>query len=229
MRPGRHRVAGHRRQGSPPGARQVQKDHRPGRGGVGPSADWTARLSSPVTADDPALRRAEHVRAAARRPREAPRRGVRRGLRRSGPRVPAPGRPRPRPARARRVRRRAGPARSDRPRARGRDATARTSSTRSIRCCHRPRRDPAPSRASRTAPASPPILEAWTGAPGSRPPAASRRPARSRAATRSGCGPTCSASGGRCGRTTRARASSPRSSAATCGSSMCRTGAARPS
>ena len=38
--------------------------------------------------------------------------------------------------------------------------------------------------------------------PASRPSGGSRRPGRSRAATRSGCGPTCSASGGRCARTT---------------------------
>ena len=64
---------------------------------------------------------------------------------------------------------------------------------------------------------------------GSRRPAGSRRRARSRAATRSGCGRTCCASGGRSGRTTPGPASSPRSSAATSGSSTSRTGAARPS
>src|SRR5215207_9866323 len=64
---------------------------------------------------------------------------------------------------------------------------------------------------------------------GSRPKAGSRRRARSRAATRSGFDRTCCASGGRCGRTTPARGSLPGSSAATCGSSTCRTGAARPS
>ena len=56
----------------------------------------------------------------------------------------------------------------------------------------------------------------------------SRRPARSRAATRSGSGRTCSSSGGRCGRTRPGPTSSPRSWAATSGSSTCRTGAATP-
>ena len=50
---------------------------------------------------------------------------------------------------------------------------------------------------------------------------------RSRAATRSGSGRTCSASGGRCGPTRPARTSSRRSSAATSGSSTSRTGRAR--
>ena len=59
--------------------------------------------------------------------------------------------------------------------------------------------------------------------------AASRRPAPSRAATRSGFAPTCCASGGRCGPTTPAPASSPRSSAATSACSTSRTGRDRPS
>ena len=76
----------------------------------------------------------------------------------------------------------------------------------------------------------PAAIEAWTraaGIPTRRPDRGAR--ARSRAATRSGCGRTCSASGGRCARTRRAPGSWPRWSAATCGSSTSRTGAGRPS
>ena len=52
---------------------------------------------------------------------------------------------------------------------------------------------------------------------------------RSRAATPSGSGRTCSASAGRCAPTTRAPGSWPRSSGATSGSSTSRTGRDRPS
>ena len=76
----------------------------------------------------------------------------------------------------------------------------------------------------------PAAIEAWTTrGRASRPSGGSRRPARSRAATRSGCGRTCSASGGRCAPTRTGAASWPSSSAATCASSTSRTGAARPS
>ena len=83
-----------------------------------------------------------------------------------------------------------------------------------------------PGKANRAG--EPPVLEVVDA--GRRDP--DRRPdrgrrARSRVATRSGCGRTCCASGSRSGRTTRALASWPRSSAATSGSSTSRTGAGR--
>ena len=73
----------------------------------------------------------------------------------------------------------------------------------------RRRRDPAPARQAEPGRGAgrPRGLDAGGRDPDAR--AGSRRRARSRAATRSGCGRTCCASGGRCGPTTRARASSP--------------------
>ena len=93
----------------------------------------------------------------------------------------------------------------------------------------RARRDPAPARQAEPRGRAGDRSRRGPAPRGSRRSAGSRRRGRSRAATRSGFGRTCCASGERSGRTTPARASWRRSSAATCGSSTCRTGAARPS
>ena len=77
---------------------------------------------------------------------------------------------------------------------------ARTSSTRSTRSWS-PTAEPSRSDpASRTGAAEPAALEAWTRGAGIPTLGRIEAPVRSRAATRSGSGPTCSASGGRSGR-----------------------------
>ena len=114
------------------------------------------------------------------------------------------------------------------PRARRRDRRSRSRLHLRPAARDRPRRDPAPPRQAEPRAASRPSLEAWTRPRGI--PTLGRIEApghASRAATRSGCGRTCCASGGRCGRTRRAPASSRRSSVATCASSTSRTGRAR--
>ncbi len=195
-------------------------DHRPS----------AAAILLAMIADRSALRRPEHDRASAGRARQTARVGVRGGVRRPGPRLPARRRPRCRAARARRLRR-------DCSRRSGRRVhvleTEIDSPGSRLHLRSAPReRFGAPSRSgrgSRTGRPSRPSSRPGRPPPGSRRSGGSRRPARSRAATRSGCDRTCCASDGRCGPTTPAPVSSRRSSAGTCGSSTCRTGAVRPS
>ena len=66
---------------------------------------------------------------------------------------------------------------------------------------HGPRRDPAATRQAQSASGAGAPSRPGRSPPASRRSAGSRRPAPSRAATRSGSGRTCCASGGRCGRT----------------------------
>ena len=174
------------------------------------------------------LRRAEHDRAPARGPGEGAGTSVRAGVRRPGGRVPPAGRPRRGPSRACRARGAAGAARRHGPRAGRRDRRPRPRLRLRPAARRRRRRDPAPSGQ-----AGPGGGARGAGGVDPRP----RHPdagadrgarARSRAATPSGSGPTCSSSGGRCGRTTTGPTSSPTSGAATrCGSSTSRTGRGR--
>ena len=75
----------------------------------------------------------------------------------------------------------------------------------------------------------PAVLERWTTAAGIPTLGQIEAPGTVEGVTPSGCGPTSSASGGRCARTRPAWRSSAILSAGTCGSSMSRTGRARPS
>ena len=93
----------------------------------------------------------------------------------------------------------------------------------------RRRRDPAPAREAEPRGRAERSSRHGRRRTGSRRSVGSRHRARSRVATRSGCAPTCCASGGRCAPTTPVRGSSRPSSAATPACSTSRTGRAPPS
>ena len=176
-----------------------------------------------------AVRRPEHVLAAARRPREAAGPGLRCRLRRPGPRVPAPGRPRPRAARARRVRRGPRLARPARPRARDRTRDPGPRLHLRPAAGHGPRRDPAP--AGQAEPGARAGRHRGLDDRGRHPDARTDRGARHDRGRRHVLAPARpvlhrpDAADER----GRARPAGRRSSAATCASSTSRTGAARPS
>ena len=204
----------------------------PGHGPLGGAARRTVRGRYPasMTVTARAVRRPEHVRAAARRARQATRPGVRGRLRRPRPRVPAPGRPRasrsasttPSSTCWSRSGRRST---SSRPR-----PTARTSSTPSTRCSSPiagaiPLRPGKPNRAG-----EPAVIEAWTTARRD-PDRRADRGARDRRGRRhvlAATGPVLHRSDAADERR-RGDRSWPRWSAVTCASSTSRTGAVRPS
>ena len=224
--PGRHGVAGHGDRVAARDAGQVQKDHRHGRGAAAPSAG-DRRYPASGDRHDPALRRPEHVRAAARRPRQAARAGVRARLRRSRPTaschpvdldvarrehdafVDAAGRPRPDGPRPRRRDRQPGP------RLHVRSAAG-----------HRSRRDPAPPGQAEPRRRAGGARGAGRRAAGSRRSAGSRRPGTVEGGDTFWLRPDLFCIGRTLRTNDDGRAPARRrSSAATCGSSTCRTGA----